>query len=398
MVRGVAGLSFLLLIGGCPSQDTGSDEGPVKAQITVSATYGDVPLKVVVSADGSSSRNGPITEYHWDFGDGSLSDAVSTSHTYATAGRHALVLTVKDATGASDTDRIDVRVKGETPTAVIKQSPSSGNAPLNVRFDGSASSAPDDVILDYFWDFGDGQQSRSASPTHLYLGPGEYTVTLRVVTGGGAEASTTSSVSVGSSSGSLQFDAGQLATLPLAAGSALASFTLETWLLAEGDGGVVATLGQPPVRVLADAGQGVLRVQAGEKELAVPVSGLAGVWRHIAVVEESGTGVKVYVDGTEAGNGDLDAATAASQIVLGNGYRGKLARVRMWSTARTASEIAGSMNRTLSGAETGLLGEWSLSEGSGQTLRNRASGGSDGYRGSTKNEEPSDPAWSSDAP
>lgn len=398
MTRWVAGLSVVLVLGGCPSQDPGSDDGPVTAKITISATYGDVPLKVAVSAEASSSRNGPITEYRWDFGDGDSSDAISASHTYSKAGRYTLVLSVKDAAGASDTDRIDVRVKGATPTAVIRQTPSSGKAPLSVRFDGTESSAPDDVILDYFWDFGDREQSRNARPTHVFAAPGEYTVTLRVVTGGGAEASTTSSISVGASVGSLQFDGGQLATLPVAASGALTAFTFETWLLAEVEGGVVASFGQPQVRVSADAAAGVVKVQAGENEATAPVSGLAGNWRHVAVVQESGGGLTIYFDGAVVGGEDVNAAATVAQIVLGNGYRGKLARVRLWSTARTASEIAGSMNRTLSGAETGLLGDWSLSEGSGQTLRNRAGGGVDGFRGGTRNEEPSDPAWSSDAP
>jgi hypothetical protein len=35
--------------------------------------------------------------------------------------------------------------------------------------------------VSYLWDFGDGQTSTSASPTHVYAGPGTYTVKLTCI-------------------------------------------------------------------------------------------------------------------------------------------------------------------------------------------------------------------------
>lgn len=61
-----------------------------------------------------------------------------------------------------------------------------------------ASSDPEGVIALRSWDFGDGTTSTLASPTHAYLDPGTYDVTLTVTDAGGATDSETRSVSVSS--------------------------------------------------------------------------------------------------------------------------------------------------------------------------------------------------------
>lgn len=83
------------------------------------------------------------------------------------------------------------------PTAQASASPSSGDAPLEVRFDVDASD-PDGDPLAYSWDFdnADGIQHESAekSPRHTYQNRGTYTATVRVSDSAGA--TSTSSVTV----------------------------------------------------------------------------------------------------------------------------------------------------------------------------------------------------------
>ena len=64
--------------------------------------------------------------------------------------------------------------------AVVSVDPTSGAAPLTVSFAGSGSADPDGNIVSFAWDFGDGQTSSEADPTHTYATPGTYTVRLTV--------------------------------------------------------------------------------------------------------------------------------------------------------------------------------------------------------------------------
>ena len=68
----------------------------------------------------------------------------------------------------------------QAPRAGFSASPRLGPAPLNVGFNDS-SSDPDGDPISRHWSFGDGSsQSGGQSPSHRYVHPGEYTVTLTV--------------------------------------------------------------------------------------------------------------------------------------------------------------------------------------------------------------------------
>jgi hypothetical protein len=75
--------------------------------------------------------------------------------------------------------------EGLAPHDVVAVSPQRGDAPLQVTFDGSASTAVDGTIVDYAWDFGDGTTGSGASVTHTYTTPGDYDATLTVTDSNG---------------------------------------------------------------------------------------------------------------------------------------------------------------------------------------------------------------------
>lgn len=81
-----------------------------------------------------------------------------------------------------------IPIVNKPPVAVIKASPTSGNAPLTVNFDASQSYDPDGRITGYEWNFGDGSLGAGVSTQHIYTLPGTYTVVLKVVDDMGAEA------------------------------------------------------------------------------------------------------------------------------------------------------------------------------------------------------------------
>jgi len=86
------------------------------------------------------------------------------------------------------------RVENKLPIASINASPSSGQAPLTVKFDGSQSSDPDGQITAYAWQFGDGGTSSGATVSHQYTKAGTFTATLTVTDDSGATASTTRAI------------------------------------------------------------------------------------------------------------------------------------------------------------------------------------------------------------
>jgi len=395
-------------VGGCPltPDDDGTGTSPVQAVIGYSTASGPAPLTVVLSAAASTSTNpGPLS-YRWDLGDGNTADQVQVEHTYTRPGRYRVVLRVTDATGAVGVAGLDVQARGTVAVAIIAADTTSGPAPLTVRFDGTQSLAGEDTIRDYLWNFGDGTTSQAAQPRHTFNREGQYTVTLRITTAGGLQAETFTTITVGVAGGSLLFDGTSYATLPLSGTQSLSAWTFETWLRSQNEGGTVGTLGTGfSLEVLPTSN--LVRVRIGGTSTEFAVAGLAGTWRHIAVTvapastdpnQTSAAGMcTLYLDGAPVGSASVTGTLTADQLILGNGLRGKLAEVRLWSVARTQTEINALRSRRLTTSQTGLLGCWPLNAGTGQVLRNLV-GTPHGMLGSSPVADAADPAWSSDAP
>ncbi len=69
-----------------------------------------------------------------------------------------------------------------TPVAEMSADPTTGEAPLDVAFDGSGSADPQGQPLTYLWDFGDGvtDTTTAATTNHTYTTNGTFTASLRV--------------------------------------------------------------------------------------------------------------------------------------------------------------------------------------------------------------------------
>ena len=393
-----------LLATGCPTNTTGATGGgPVTARLAVTATEGDVPLTITASGVSSSSTAGAIDQYAWSIAGVLTADGPTLTHTFAAPGGYDLFLTATDSAGNTGTDAVRIRVRGSTPAeAVIVADPDTGLSPLNVAFDGTQSSSGEDTIHDYFWDFGDGETSRSSQPFHLYTADGAYLVTLRVVSGGGLEDTAELTITVGESSSggagrSLQFDGSQFATLPIPDGGALSACSFSTWMNASGAGGLVAALGAQELVIEADPADGEIRVRKDADTITAIASNLANQWRHLEVTYDSTAGVAIYLDGLQLKTGLLTGDLNVSTVTIGQGLTGKLARVAFWGIAQSADEVANAAVSAPSTSAAGLLGYWPVDEGSGQRLDSRTSD-TDGLLGLTVSDEAADPAWSSDGP
>jgi glucose/arabinose dehydrogenase len=97
--------------------------------------------------------------------------------------------------------RIRYFSSNQPPTAVARATPTVGNPPLTVSFDGTGSSDPDSGdTLAYAWDLdGDGafDDATAAQTSHTYTTNGSYTASLRVTDRQGASDTDTVTITVG---------------------------------------------------------------------------------------------------------------------------------------------------------------------------------------------------------
>ncbi len=82
------------------------------------------------------------------------------------------------------------------PTASFTVTPASGEPPLAVTLDASASRDGDGAIRTYAWDFGDGSTGAGRTLDHTYEDSGAFDVSLTVTDDDGAQASATNEVVV----------------------------------------------------------------------------------------------------------------------------------------------------------------------------------------------------------
>lgn len=153
-------------------------------------------LEEVTFTDCSHDRDGEITAWHWDFGDGNSSDLPSPTHSYLNDGAYTIVLTVTDGNGAHGTVHAVVTAQNLPPVAHIEIVVKGGKVHtyVPVTFDGSTSKdqSPNGQIVLYEWDLGaDGtyeESSTSPTFTYSYTDNGTYKLRLRVTDDGGTTA------------------------------------------------------------------------------------------------------------------------------------------------------------------------------------------------------------------
>lgn len=106
--------------------------------------------------------------------------------------------TVRPQSGRCDigADEVPGTNPDAPPTARISASPSSGNAPLTVTFDGSQSSDPEGPVSTYTWDFGDGTGGSGVNVSHTYSTAGSYVAKLTVTDSAGQSGTAQTTINV----------------------------------------------------------------------------------------------------------------------------------------------------------------------------------------------------------
>jgi PKD repeat protein len=212
-----------------PGSDSGapSDTNPLLAVINPMPASGEVPLHVSFSAADST---GDITEYSWDFGDGTTGAGSVADHTYSDPGTYTATLIVKDQLGTSQHASATITAQPSTapstpPAAVIASSATVGSAPLTVTFDGSSSTTANPPIVSYSWAFGDDSSATGETSIHTFTQTGTFYTELTVVDSKGLTGKVNTPIIVTDTAGTNEIPTAVIsATLPQENGSLTVSF------------------------------------------------------------------------------------------------------------------------------------------------------------------------------
>jgi len=137
---------------------------------------------------------GSITTWSWNFGDGATSNEREPFHTYSATGTYDVTLTVSGPLG-TDSKTKKITISNAFPTASFTYGPKNPFQGHTIQFT-DQSTDTDGSIVNWTWDFGDGNISYEKNPTHAYTINGTYVVTLTVRDNDGATKSTQKVITV----------------------------------------------------------------------------------------------------------------------------------------------------------------------------------------------------------
>ena len=140
-----------------------------------------------VSFLDSSTPNGEITAWDWDFGDGGTSIDEDPQHVYSNHGTYNVHLEVTHNSGCTDTISQQVDIIPKATFSYIQTCDT---------FNFTDESTPLFQITSWEWDFGDGGSSTDPSPLYIYPVAGNYLVKLIVTHSSGCMDSTTQLVDI----------------------------------------------------------------------------------------------------------------------------------------------------------------------------------------------------------
>lgn len=150
--RGLLLTALLLvqLLAGC----TSVLDNTVEPRATLTATPSEIQQgeEVTFDARGSDAIEGVITEFAWDFGDGTEITTLAgfTSHQFVKSGQFNVKLTVTNDQGGSDSTSVLVRVNGAPVLNLsVPEGVRSGDI---VLLDASRTADPEGAPMDFTWD------------------------------------------------------------------------------------------------------------------------------------------------------------------------------------------------------------------------------------------------------
>lgn len=140
--------------------------------------------------NSTSISHGKVN-YLWNFGDGTTSTDSLPTKAFSTAGIYDITLYVTSNFGCTDS---------ASQTITIYPLPKASFTVKNYCIDSAVQFVNNTSIsvgtVSYIWQFGDGNSSVNASPSHIYAQPGTYTVKLIAISNNGCKDSTSQNVTI----------------------------------------------------------------------------------------------------------------------------------------------------------------------------------------------------------
>ncbi len=156
---------------------------------------------VIFDASGTT-LNGTACQTHgafaWNFGDGGTAMGETAEHRFEAQGTFTVTLTVTGPDNVVVTTRKTVVVaEAPAPEAKITVSSKAPAPDQDVRFSGITSVAKGGAkVVDWEWDFGNGETASGASVTTSFPNAQSYLVVLTVTDSNGQKASVTETIVV----------------------------------------------------------------------------------------------------------------------------------------------------------------------------------------------------------
>jgi hypothetical protein len=141
---------------------------------------------IAYTAIQSYDTDGIIITYHWNLGDGTTAETITTTHAYPHAGTYKISLTVTDNFGLTNTQTVDATItnRNTAPTNLKILGPTEGTTNSNYSFAFQAHDSDNDLIT-FQINWGDSTTQTKIYPSdehfaiqHHWNAPGAYTITV----------------------------------------------------------------------------------------------------------------------------------------------------------------------------------------------------------------------------
>ncbi|MCM3734494.1 collagenase [Bacillus cytotoxicus] len=168
-----------------------TDEGESQGTIVrrKDSYSGEANNAIQFKSDSSKAEDRKIVSYLWDFGDGNTSTEANPTHAYEKEGTYTATVTITDDKGKESKEQMTVTVDRARETYYGEE-----NSAIQFKSDNSKTEGR--KIVSYLWDFGDGNTSTEANPTHAYEKEGTYTATVTMTDDKGKESKEQMTVTV----------------------------------------------------------------------------------------------------------------------------------------------------------------------------------------------------------